>query len=125
MILWREFQCSDSKIINVSECDHKQRYISHFVILVFLSSYFRCFFFACHIIMYSIFDVDWRGFGGRDLTQPTGKFPEGARQSRLNVLATGRKQSTPIIHLRRCAYDNGSEIGSEGWVRWVRTGSVG
>jgi hypothetical protein len=59
------------------------------------------------------------------LSQPTEKFPEGARQSRLIVLATGRKQSTPIIHIRRCTYDNGSEIGRGGWVRWVRTGSVG
>jgi hypothetical protein len=49
------------------------------------------------------------------LSQPTGKIPEGARQPRL-VLATGRKQSTPIIHIRRCMYDNGSEIGREGWV---------
>jgi hypothetical protein len=70
-------------------------------------------------------EVDWRVFGGRDLIQPTGKFPEGARQPRLIVLATGRKQSTPIIQIRRFAYDNGSEIGREGWVRWVRTGSVG
>jgi hypothetical protein len=59
------------------------------------------------------------------LSQPTGKFPEGAHQPRLIVLTTGRKQSTPIIHIRRCAYDNGSEIGREVWVRWVRTGSVG
>jgi hypothetical protein len=58
------------------------------------------------------------------LSQPTGKFPEDALQPRLIVLATGRKQSTPIIHIRRCAYDNGIEIGRE-WVRWVRTGSVG
>jgi hypothetical protein len=58
-------------------------------------------------------------------SQPTGKVPEGARQPSLIVVATGRKQSTPIIHIRRCAYDNGSEIGREGWVRWVRTGSVG
>jgi hypothetical protein len=60
---------------------------------------------------------------GRDLeagilSQPTGKFPEDARQPRLIVLATGRKQSTPIMHMRRCAYDNGSEIGREGWIRW-------
>jgi hypothetical protein len=61
----------------------------------------------------------------RILSQPRGKFPEGVGQLRLIVLATGRKQSTPIIHIRRCAYDNGSEIGREGWVRWVRTGSVG
>jgi hypothetical protein len=59
------------------------------------------------------------------LSQLTGKFPEGARQPRLIVLATGRKQSTPIIHIRRCTYDNGSEIGREGWVRWMRTGLVG
>jgi hypothetical protein len=59
------------------------------------------------------------------LSQPTGQFPEGARQPRLFVLANGRKQSTPIIHIRWCAYDNGSEIGREGWVRWVRTVSVG
>jgi hypothetical protein len=59
------------------------------------------------------------------LSQPTEKFPECARQPRLIVLATGKKQSTPIIHIHRCAYDNGSEIGREGWVRWVRTGSVG
>jgi hypothetical protein len=59
------------------------------------------------------------------LSQPIGKFPEGACQPRLIVLATGRKQSTLIIHIRRCAYDNGSEIGREGRVRWVRTGSVG
>jgi hypothetical protein len=59
------------------------------------------------------------------LSHPTGKFPEGARQPRLIVLATGRKQSTPIIHIRRCAYDNGSEIEREGWVRRERTGSVG
>jgi hypothetical protein len=68
-------------------------------------------------------------FGGdleaRISSQPTGKFPEGARQPRLIVLATGRKQSTNIIHIRRCAYDIGSEIGREGWVRWMRTGSVG
>jgi hypothetical protein len=70
-------------------------------------------------------DVDWRGFGGRDLIPTHRKFPEGSRQSRLIVLATGMKQRTPIIHIRRCAYDNGSEIGREGWVRWVRTGSVG
>jgi hypothetical protein len=56
------------------------------------------------------------------LSHPTEKFPEGARQPRLIVLATGRRQSTPIIHIRRCAYDNGSEIGREGW---VRTSSVG
>jgi hypothetical protein len=31
------------------------------------------------------------------LSQPTGKFPEGARQPRLIVPATGRKQCTPII----------------------------
>jgi hypothetical protein len=50
------------------------------------------------------------------LSQPTGKFPEGARQPRVIVLATGRKESTPIIHIpvRQCAYDNGSEIGTEG-----------
>jgi hypothetical protein len=48
------------------------------------------------------------------LTQPTGKVPEGARQPRLIVLATGRKQSSPIIHIRRSAYDSGSEIGREG-----------
>jgi hypothetical protein len=59
------------------------------------------------------------------LSEPTGKFPEGARQPRLIVLATERKQSTTIIHMRWCAYNNGSEIGREGWVRWVRTGSVG
>jgi hypothetical protein len=59
------------------------------------------------------------------LSRPTGKFPEGARQLRLIVLATGRKENTPIIHIRLCACDNGSEIGREGWVRWVRTGSVG
>jgi hypothetical protein len=59
------------------------------------------------------------------LSQPTGKFPEGARQPRLIVLATGRKHSTPINHIHRCTYNNGSEIGREGWVRWVRTGSVG
>jgi hypothetical protein len=68
-------------------------------------------------------------FGGDSeagiLFQPTGKFPEGARQPRLIVLATGRKQSTPIIHIRRCTYDNGSEMGREIWVRWLRTGSVG
>jgi hypothetical protein len=40
----------------------------------------------------------------------TGKFPECARQPRLIVLATGRRESTPIIHIRRCAYDNGSEM---------------
>jgi hypothetical protein len=51
------------------------------------------------------------------LSQPTGKFPEGARQPRLIVLATERKQIAPIIHIRRCADDNGSEIGREGWVR--------
>jgi hypothetical protein len=61
----------------------------------------------------------------RILSQPTGKFREGARQPRLIVLATGRKQSTPIIHIYRCMYDNRSEIGRERWVRWVRTGSVG
>jgi hypothetical protein len=49
------------------------------------------------------------------LSQPTGKFLEGARQPRLIVLATRRKQSTPIIHIRRCAYDNESEIGREGY----------
>jgi hypothetical protein len=43
------------------------------------------------------------------LSQPTGEFPEGARQPRLIVLATGRKQSTPIIHIRWCTYDNESE----------------
>jgi hypothetical protein len=74
--------------------------------------------------------IDWRAFGGRDpnptqKTQPQGKIPECARQPRLIVLTTGRKQSTPIIQKRWCAYDNGSEIGREGWVRWVRTGSVG
>jgi hypothetical protein len=58
------------------------------------------------------------------LSQPTGKFLEGACQLRLIVLATGRKQSSPIIHIRRCAYDNGSEKGREGWVWWVRMGSV-
>jgi hypothetical protein len=58
------------------------------------------------------------------LFQPTGKFPEGARQLRVIVLATGRKESTPIIHMRQCECDNRSEIGREGWVRWVRTGSV-
>jgi hypothetical protein len=58
------------------------------------------------------------------VSQPTEKFPEGARPPRLIVLATGRKQSTPIIHIRRCAYENGSDIGRGGWVRWVRTGSV-
>jgi hypothetical protein len=47
--------------------------------------------------------VVWRGFGGRDLILLTGKFPEGARQPRLIVLATGRKQSTPIIHIMRGA----------------------
>jgi hypothetical protein len=47
------------------------------------------------------------------LSQPTGKFPEDARQPRLIVLDTGRKRSTPIIHIRQCAYDNGSEIGRE------------
>jgi hypothetical protein len=35
-------------------------------------------------------------------------------QPRLIVLATGRKQRTPIIHIHRCEYDNGSEIGREG-----------
>jgi hypothetical protein len=47
-----------------------------------------------------MFDVDWRGFGGQDLipTNPQ-EFPEGARQPRLIVLATGRKQSTPINHI--------------------------
>jgi hypothetical protein len=61
------------------------------------------------------------------LSQPTEKFPEVALQPRLIVLSTGRKQNTPIIHIRprRYAYDNGSEIGGEGWVRWVRTDSVG
>jgi hypothetical protein len=34
------------------------------------------------------------------LSQPTGKVPEGALQPRLIVLATGRKESTPIIHMR-------------------------
>jgi hypothetical protein len=33
------------------------------------------------------------------VSQPTGKFPEGARQPRPIVLATGRKESTPIIHI--------------------------
>jgi hypothetical protein len=62
----------------------------------------------------------------RILSQPTGKFPEGARQPRLIVLATGRKQSTPIIHmLVQCTFDNGSEIGREGWARWVRTELIG
>jgi hypothetical protein len=69
--------------------------------------------------------VVWRGFGGRDLIITHSKFSEGARQPRLIVLATGRKENTPIIHMRRCVYDNGSEIGREGWFRWVRTGSVG
>jgi hypothetical protein len=50
------------------------------------------------------------------LSQPTGKFPKGARQPRLIVLATGRKQRTPIIHIRRCVFDNGSEIGRMGKV---------
>jgi hypothetical protein len=45
-------------------------------------------------------DVDWRGFGGRDLIPTHRKFPEGARQPRLIMLGTGRKQSTPIIHMR-------------------------
>jgi hypothetical protein len=45
-------------------------------------------------------DVDWRGFGGRDLIPTHRKFSEGARQPRLILLATGRKQSTPIIHMR-------------------------
>jgi hypothetical protein len=62
------------------------------------------------------------GLEAEILFQPTGKFPEGERQPRFIVLATGRKQSPPIIHIRRCAYDNGSEIGREGWVRWVKTG---
>jgi hypothetical protein len=47
-----------------------------------------------------VVDVDERGFEGRDLTPTHRKFPEGARQPRLIVLATGRKQSTPIIHMR-------------------------
>jgi hypothetical protein len=34
------------------------------------------------------------------LSQPTGKVPEGARQPRFIVLATGRKESTPIILMR-------------------------
>jgi hypothetical protein len=34
------------------------------------------------------------------LSQPTGKVLEGARQPRLILLATGRKESTPIIHMR-------------------------
>jgi hypothetical protein len=42
-------------------------------------------------------DVDWRGFGGRDLIPTHRKFHEGARQPRAIVLATGRKESTPII----------------------------
>jgi hypothetical protein len=58
------------------------------------------------------------------LSQPTRKFPLGVRQPRLIVLATGRKQSTPIIHMHQCAYDNGSEKGREGWVRWMKMGSV-
>jgi hypothetical protein len=77
------------------------------------------------IIQMLMLIVDWRGFGGRDIIPTHRRFPEGARQPRLIVLGAGRKQSTPIIHIRRCAYDNGSEIGREGWVRWVRTGSVG
>jgi hypothetical protein len=31
------------------------------------------------------------------LSQPTGKFPEGARQPRLIVLATGRKESANVL----------------------------
>jgi hypothetical protein len=57
----------------------------------------------------------------RNLSQPTGKFPEGARQPKLIVLATGRKDSTPIIHM----LDNRSVIGREGWIRWVKKGLVG
>jgi hypothetical protein len=34
------------------------------------------------------------------LSQPTGKVPEGASQVRLIVLATGTKESTPIIQMR-------------------------
>jgi hypothetical protein len=59
------------------------------------------------------------------LFQPTGKFPEGARQQRLIVLATGGNRSLPLATCVQSAFDNGSEIGREGWVRWVRTGSVG
>jgi hypothetical protein len=47
-----------------------------------------------------IVDVDWRGFGGRDLIPTHRTFSEGARQPRLIVLATGRKQSTPTINMR-------------------------
>jgi hypothetical protein len=36
-------------------------------------------------------DVDWRGFGGRNLIPTYRKIPEGARQPRLIVLATGRE----------------------------------
>jgi hypothetical protein len=75
-------------------------------------------------LMYYDVYVDYRGFGGWDLIPTHRKFPECACQPRLIVLATGRKQSTPIIHIQ-CTFDNGSEIGREGWVRWVRTGSVG
>jgi hypothetical protein len=46
-------------------------------------------------------------------SQPTEKFLKGARQPRLIVLATGRNQSTSIIHIRRSAYVNGSELGRE------------
>jgi hypothetical protein len=35
------------------------------------------------------------------LSQPTCKVPDCARQPRLIVLATGRKESIPIIHMRR------------------------
>jgi hypothetical protein len=31
------------------------------------------------------------------LSQPTGKFPEGARQQRLIVLATGRKHTLDTL----------------------------
>jgi hypothetical protein len=54
------------------------------------------------------------------LFQPTGKFPEGARQPRLIVLATGSNRALSLS-MHRCTYDNGSEIGRDGWVRWVRT----
>jgi hypothetical protein len=56
------------------------------------------------------------------LSQPTGKFPEGARQPRLIVLGNRALPLSTCVH---CAFDNGSEIEREGWVRWVRTGSVG
>jgi hypothetical protein len=44
-------------------------------------------------------DVDWRGFGGRDLIPTHRKFPEGARQH--------------SHYPHACAFDNGSEIGKK------------